>query len=157
MTYEFRLRRRVEFYETDMAGIVHFANFFKYMETCEHAFVRSLGTIVHPGENDHGTVIGWPRVHAECDYRRPLKYDEEFEIHLLVREKKDKAVHYDFDFWKVGDDAERPLARGKLVVVSVGRIDGEVKAIALPPIYAEQITVAPSHLLSRFDKPSEKK
>lgn len=157
MTYEFRLRRRVEFYETDMAGIVHFANFFKYMETCEHAFARSLGTIVHPGENDHGGVVGWPRVHAECDYRRPLKYDEEFEIHLLVREKKDKAIHYDFHFWKVGETADRPLARGKLVVVSVGRIDGEVKAIPVPAIYAEKLTVAPDHLLNQFDKPTEKK
>lgn len=150
--YEFRLKRRVEFYETDMAGIVHFANFFKYMETCEHAFVRSLGTIVHPGENDQGAVIGWPRVHAECDYRRPLKYDEEFEIHLLVREKKERAIHYDFHFWKVGEQVDRPLARGKLVVVSVGRIAGEVKAIPLPPVFAEKISVAPTALLNQFNE-----
>jgi acyl-CoA thioester hydrolase len=151
MTYEFRLRRRVEFCETDMAGIVHFANFFKYMEACEHAFARSLGTIVHPGENQDGSVIGWPRVHAECDYRRSLKYDEEFDVHLLVREKKERAVHFDFHFWKVGEQVDRPLARGKLVVVSVGRIDGEVKAIALPAVYAEKLTIAPSELLTRFD------
>lgn len=151
MTYEFRLRRRVEFYETDMAGIVHFANFFKYMEICEHAFSRSLGTIVHPGENDHGGVIGWPRVHAECDYRRSLKYDEEFEIHLLVREKKERAIHYDFHFWKVGETADRPLARGKLVVVSVGRIAGEVKSIAIPTLYAEKISIAPAEILARYE------
>lgn len=154
MTYEFRLRRRVEFYETDMAGIVHFANFFKYMETCEHAFARSLGTIVHPGENEDGGVIGWPRVHAECDYRRPLKYDEEFEIHLLVREKKERAIHFDFHFWKVGEQADRPLARGKLVVVSVGRILGEVKSIPVPAAYADKLTVAPAELLTRYDAKS---
>jgi acyl-CoA thioester hydrolase len=36
-------RRRVLFHETDMAGIVHFSNFFKYMEEAEHSFMRSLG------------------------------------------------------------------------------------------------------------------
>ena len=33
MAYEFKVQRRVEFSETDMAGIVHYANFFRYMET----------------------------------------------------------------------------------------------------------------------------
>ena len=36
-------KRRVEFAETDMAGQVHFSNFFRYMEAAEHAFFRSLG------------------------------------------------------------------------------------------------------------------
>ena len=43
----FEIQRHVEFYETDMAGIVHFSNFFRYMETCEHAFVRSLDHELH--------------------------------------------------------------------------------------------------------------
>jgi len=43
MAYEFKVVRRVEFSDTDMAGIVHYSNFFRYMETAEHAFFRSLG------------------------------------------------------------------------------------------------------------------
>ena len=35
MTYEFHNQHRVEFAETDMAGIVHFSNFFRYMEMAE--------------------------------------------------------------------------------------------------------------------------
>ena len=46
-TFEFKLTRRIEFAETDMAGIVHFANFFRMMEATEHAFFRSLG-FFHP-------------------------------------------------------------------------------------------------------------
>jgi acyl-CoA thioester hydrolase len=150
MACEFKLVRRVEFYETDMAGIVHFANFFRFMEACEHAFVRSLGTVVHPGEDEAGGIIGWPRVHAECDYRRPLRYDEEYETHLLVREKRERALHYDFRFWKVGERAEQPLARGRLVVVSVGRIAGEVKAIPIPQLFADLIHAAPDALLNQY-------
>ena len=43
MAFEFKLTHRVAFAETDMAGIVHFSNFFRYMENTEHAFYRSLG------------------------------------------------------------------------------------------------------------------
>jgi acyl-CoA thioester hydrolase len=45
MPCEFRITRRVEFSETDMAGIVHFSNFFRYMETAEHAFFPVTGQL----------------------------------------------------------------------------------------------------------------
>ena len=41
-----RTSRRVEFCDTDMAGIVHFANFFRWMESAEVEFLRSLGLSV---------------------------------------------------------------------------------------------------------------
>ena len=47
MPYEFTFTCRIEFAETDLAGIVHFANFYKMMENAEHAFFRSMGFIVH--------------------------------------------------------------------------------------------------------------
>ncbi|MEK7412923.1 MAG: thioesterase family protein [Planctomycetota bacterium] len=140
-------RRRVEFYETDMAGMVHFSVFFRYMEACEHAFVRSLGGNIHPGEGGgEGSLLGWPRVHASCDYQRPLRYDEEIDVRLLVREKRERAVHYDFRFHRIGDTDPRPLATGKLVVVPVARIKGVVKSIPLPA-FTQLIAVAPADLL----------
>ena len=42
MAHEFKLTRRIEFFETDLAGIVHFSNFYRMMESTEHAFFRSL-------------------------------------------------------------------------------------------------------------------
>ena len=57
MPYEFHSRQRVEFADTDMAGIVHFANFFRYMERAEHEFLRSLGLSVHAVDGD-GLVSG---------------------------------------------------------------------------------------------------
>ena len=85
MAYEFKAIRRVEFAETDMAGIVHYSNFFRYMETAEHGFFRSLGLSVVMDQFD--PPVGWPRVHAECDYVFPLRFEDEVEIHMLVREK----------------------------------------------------------------------
>jgi hypothetical protein len=40
------------------------------------------------------------------------------------------------------------------VVVSVGRVDGEVKSIAVPAIYAEKLTIAPTELLNRYEPKS---
>src|SRR5262249_28636825 len=55
---EFQVRRRVQFYETDVAGIVHFSWFFRYMEEAEHAMWREAGLSIHPP----GGEIGWPRI-----------------------------------------------------------------------------------------------
>src|ERR1041384_3171988 len=99
MAFEFKLTRRVEFAHTDMAGIVHFSNFFRYMENTEHAFFRLLGLSVHTSVE--GAAFGWPRVKASCDYRQPLRFEEEFEVHLRVREKKPKSLSYEFVFRKV--------------------------------------------------------
>src|SRR5438445_4034138 len=43
MPTEFSILRRIQFSETDMAGIVHFANFFRMMAEVEHAFLRTVG------------------------------------------------------------------------------------------------------------------
>ena len=68
----FSTRRRVEFADTDTGGIVHFSRFFVFMETAEHEFLRSLGTEVH---FDHdGETVGWPRVDANCTYRKPARF-----------------------------------------------------------------------------------
>ena len=80
MTYQFRQTRRVQFAETDLAGIVHFSNFYRYMEEAEHAFYRSLGFSVHDMPRDApGSKVGWPRVHASADFRNPLRFEEEFD------------------------------------------------------------------------------
>ena len=74
MAYEFKAIRRVEFADTDMAGIMHYSNFFRFMETAEHAFFRSLGLSIFPRRSD--PPVGWPRVHAECDFKRPLAFED---------------------------------------------------------------------------------
>ena len=57
MAFEFKAIRRVEFSETDMAGIVHYSNFFRYMETAEHGFFRSLGYSVVMDQFDPPATI----------------------------------------------------------------------------------------------------
>jgi YbgC/YbaW family acyl-CoA thioester hydrolase len=146
MASEYRLTRRVEFSETDMAGIVHFSNFFKYMEAAEHAFFRSLGHSVNLRHFD--PPLGLPRVHAACDYVKPLRFEDEVEIHLLVAEKRSKSLTYVFKFRKVNVDPPVEVARGRLTVVCVSQGEsGQLKAAAVPKAVADLIEVAPAHLL----------
>lgn len=154
MAYRFLHRRRVEFADTDVAGIMHFSNFFRFMEVAEHAFYRSLGFSVHPfrhGESTGGPNVGWPRVHASADYRLPLHFEEEVEIELLVEELRNKTIHYYFQFWKHPDSPEeRALAAtGRFTVVCVS-FDAEMrrmKAVAIPGEWREQLGVAPPGLI----------
>ena len=146
MPYEFKITRRVEFSDTDMAGIVHYANFFRYMEVAEHAFFRSLGFSVVTKQVD--PPVGWPRVHASCDYKQPLKFEDEFEIHMLVVEKKSKSLSYEFRFSKVNVTSPFEIARGRLTVVCVTHQNGKMVATTIPNQIAEKIEVAPEELLA---------
>src|SRR5271156_4143124 len=117
MACEFKVVRRVEFSETDMAGIVHYSNFFRYMETAEHGFFRHLGYSVVM--NHFEIPVGWPRVLAQCEYRQPLRFEDEVEIHMLVSEKKTKSLSYLFKFRKLNGPAPVEVERGALTVVCV--------------------------------------
>ncbi len=142
MPSEFRITRRVEFCETDLAGIVHFTNFFRYMESVEHAFYRSIGgSVLMP---KHDPPMGLPRVHASCDYRRPLRFEDVIEVHLLVREKKDRSLTYEIRFRRIEPGPPEDVAVGKLVVVCVTRDEtGQMRATPLPSELMNRIEVAP--------------
>src|SRR6185369_15404315 len=150
MSHTFTITRRVEFSDTDMAGIMHFSNFFRFMETAEHGFFRSLGFSIAPGGGGQGHPrIGWPRVHASCDYHKPLRFEDLVEIHLLVREKRSKAISYEIRFRKLNGDEPVEVARGILTVVCVAQAgDGVMKATTIPVEIGSKIEVAPGELLA---------
>jgi acyl-CoA thioester hydrolase len=141
MAYEYRYHRRVEFSETDLAGIVHFSNYYRYMEAAEHEFFRSLGLSIHQERN--GRVVGWPRVASECSYKRPLRFEDEFEVHLVVRRKNHGSLIYDFTFL---DDQGTATANGsiKVACVDFDPTTGEMKSIRIPDFIAEKIEEAPT-------------
>lgn len=145
MAYQFKIRRLVEFSDTDMAGIVHHAVFFRYMESAEHAFFRSLGLTVAPPKTP--ASVGWPRVHTEADFSAPLRFEDEVEIHLLVAEKKSKALTYAFRLRKLNTPEPYEVARGKITVVCIKMINGKMKATNIPMAIADKIQVAPARLL----------
>jgi acyl-CoA thioester hydrolase len=141
MASEFRIQRYVEFSETDMAGIVHFSNFFRYMEAAETAFFRSLGFSVMLHRYD--PPIGFPRVHVECDYMSPLLFEDMVEVRLLVREKKSRRLGFLFRIRKMNASPPIEVACGKVTVVCVEHPPGgPMRAVPIPAEIADKIEVA---------------
>lgn len=123
----FRAQRRVEFRDTDAAGIVHFSAFFNYMEEVEHAFLRSLGLSVIM--RDAGGTLGWPRVAANCNYQAPVRFEDVLDVQLAIRRIGEKSVTYAFQFTHAG----RAIAQGEITAVCC-RVppDGVPRSIAIP-------------------------
>jgi acyl-CoA thioester hydrolase len=132
---EYRLRRRVHFYETDAAGIVHFSNFFRFVEEAERAMWREVGLNFH----DPGAGMGWPRVSASFDYARPLRFDDEIEVVVRIVEITSKRMRYSCAIVR-GDVT---AATGNLTIACVRKqADGEIRSIEIPADIAARFAVA---------------
>jgi YbgC/YbaW family acyl-CoA thioester hydrolase len=135
---EYTLRRRVLFYELDSAGIVHFSWYFRYMEEAEHALWREAGLSIAPP----GSEVGFPRVAASFEYQRPLKFEEEFEVHIRVEALGEKSIRYG----AVLTRGDTTIATGTTTVVCVRtRPNESMKAIPIPPEIAAKFEVAAGH------------
>jgi acyl-CoA thioesterase FadM len=115
------------------------------MEAAEHAFFRSLGFSVVTKNVD--PPVGWPRVRAECEFKAPLRFEDEFEVHMLVREKKSKSLSFVFRFRKLNANPQIDVARGEITVVCVTHQRGKMSAATIPEEIAERIQAAPRELL----------
>ncbi|HUQ73004.1 MAG TPA: thioesterase family protein [Planctomycetaceae bacterium] len=136
----FVAHRRVEFCDTDMAGIVHFANFFKYMEQAEHDFFRSLDLKI-AGRLPDGTEYGWPRVSATCSYDSPGRYDDVIEIHVTITRRAARSLTTTYEFHCDG----KLLARGEMkTVFCVIPAGGPMKSAAIPDDIAAKLDQAAS-------------
>lgn len=128
MPTPFRMQRRVEFRDTDAAGIAHFSVFFLYMEQTEHAWLRELGASVLT--RDEAGKISWPRVSARCDYRAPVEFEDLLDVELEVRRLGAKSVTYGFRFLKAG----RLAAEGEVTAVCCRIREGSPpESIPIPP------------------------
>ena len=105
----FEWSRPVEFYETDLAGIAHFSNFYRWMESAEHAFLRERGIELHDGE------IGWPRVNASAEFKKTIKFGDLVRVRVSVSEVRTRSVCYSFEFFVNDDDTVR--ATGEMISV----------------------------------------
>lgn len=122
-------RRQVEFVETDMAGLVHFSNYFRWFEAAESAFFSSLGYPLVDGYR------GWPRVRAGAEFHSPLRYGDLMEIDLSIEALKIKAIAYRFKVHKMQDNARLEMAAtGQMTTlfVETDPADGSLSSHVIP-------------------------
>ena len=111
----------------------------------EHAFYRSLNIRIHDYRSiDSKEIVGWPRVNAQCEYLKPVKFDDVVQIKLFVLKMTDKSIQYRFRFYTTYNDVNKLVATGHITVVCVAYIGSAVrpKAIPIPPNIREKIEVS---------------
>ncbi len=135
--------RQIEFVDTDMAGIMHFSNYYRMMEAAETSFFRTLGLPLF--EELDGRMVGWPRVRSRCDYHAPLRFNDTVEVHLFVKEIRVRALNFFFRFRKRRPDGTlEAVARGELTTVcaTLDPVTQAIISLPLPPIVLERLEVA---------------
>ncbi|HXE80313.1 MAG TPA: thioesterase family protein [Vicinamibacterales bacterium] len=125
----------MQFYELDSAGIVHFSWYFRYMEEAEHALWRQAGlSIARPD-----ATVAFPRVAASFEYHRPLRFEEEFDVHIRVAAIGEKSIRYTCSIERDGV----AIATGSATIVCATRAaDGTLKSAPIPPEIADRFAVA---------------
>lgn len=137
--FEHRLRRRVQFHETDMAGIVHFSRYFIYMEEAEHALWRAAGLSIH-SKDSH---IGWPRTHVSCEFHRALRFEEEFEVWIRIVAIEERTIRYRC---LLSRDATK-IATGALTITCASvQPNQPMRGISIPKEIKARFAVAPEVL-----------
>jgi 4-hydroxybenzoyl-CoA thioesterase/acyl-CoA thioester hydrolase len=136
MSPAFRTQRRVEFCETDAAGIAHFSVFFTYMEQAEHALLRHIGLSVVL--NDEEGEIGWPRVNASCEYEDAVRFEDLLDVAVHIEHLGSRSVTYAFEFTREGHE----IATGKITAVCCRIVRGQPpRSMEIPERILERLRV----------------
>ena len=76
MSHRFELR--VYYEDTDLAGFVYYANYFKFIERARSEWVREMGVDQVAMKAEQGVVFAVRRV--EADYFMPAQYDDKLVV-----------------------------------------------------------------------------
>ena len=99
MTHTFPLR--VYYEDTDLAGIVYYANYLRFIERARTEWVRALGIDQVRLKAEEGIVFAVRRV--EADYLRPARFDDVIEVRTVSREVTAARIVLVQDIWR-GDE-----------------------------------------------------
>ena len=122
--HEYECTRRVQFYETDPAGVVHFSWYLRYMEEAEHALWRAAGLSISP----IGAEVSFPRVSASVDYRAPLRFEDVFETRIRIEALTRRTIAYACTMMREGE----AVATGSMTVACVRQTAGRMEAVDIP-------------------------
>lgn len=107
----FRFSARIRFIDTDASGRIHYTAMFRYFESAETEFLRTLG-IAYLQDS-----FNLPRVHVECDLRLALRHDDPIEIEVGIAKLGRSSIHFAFQTFK----NEEIAATGLVIVVCMDR------------------------------------
>ncbi len=126
------IQLRVNWGDTDKAGIVYYPNFFKWFDIAGHQFFRDCG--ISPSYLEAELNIIVPLLDAQCTFENPLLYEDVITIHTEVQEIKRKTIKLHHEI--VRNDAR--MGHGHEVR---GWVKQSGKGIKAEPIPAEILNI----------------
>ncbi|MEX0330001.1 MAG: acyl-CoA thioesterase [Puniceicoccaceae bacterium] len=122
------IERRVPFSQTDASGLIHFTTYFTFMEAAEAELFRLLGIPLLQETDD--CTRGFPRVDCQCQFKRPVGFDDLIHIKLYLDEVRENRIHYRFVF--TGPNG-RTCAEGSMVTAYAMRdASGRLQSANMP-------------------------
>ena len=106
---------RVRYAETDRMGVVYYANYFVWFEVARADLLRTLGWSYREME---ASGVQLPVIEAQCEYKRPARYDDEIEVRTEGRLVS--AVRLEFAYEVVVKGLPETAATGRTVHAAIG-------------------------------------
>ena len=106
----FTISRDIRFSDSDPAGIVFYAEFFRmFNDLFEDWLVKHLGIdFAHQFQNEQRM---FPLVHVEVDFKEPRRMGQTLDLSLLLTKLGRSSICYDI----VGHDGDLEILRGSFV------------------------------------------
>lgn len=117
-----------------MAGVVHFSCFARYMEEAEHALWREAGLSISPADG----LTGYPRVAVSIDFKAPLYFEDEFDVHVRIEAISRRTIRYSHSIRR----ADTLIATGSMTAACVQKVPTPMRAIEIPPDVLQRLSVA---------------
>ena len=114
----FKIKRQVQLHETDLGALMHHHNYFLWMEQAEYEMFRHIDEKVVGDLDENFKGSGWPRSKVEMKYLKPLRFEDEVEIHLKICRIRNAAIEYEADFWRISEGEKELVSVGKYQAVS---------------------------------------
>lgn len=128
--YTYRMIIRLQ--DTDAAGVLFFANYFRLTHEAYETFMAGIGFdfyhMIH--EWDYLVLIA----HAECDFKRPLHVGDAVTIHITC--SKLGRTSFTLDYTLVDDD-DNTVATGNSIHACVNKSD--LNSIPLPEVLKAEL------------------
>jgi acyl-CoA thioester hydrolase len=89
---------RVYYEDTDLAGIVYYANYLRFIERARTEWIRSLGIDQGRLRAEAGIVFAVRRI--EADYLAPARFDDVLEVRTALRSATGARIVLAQDIWR---------------------------------------------------------
>ncbi len=115
----FKYRRKARYHETDQMGIIHHSHYVKWMEDGRVEFLNSIG-VGYAEIERHGIVS--PVVSLSVEYKSPVRFDEEIEISVYIKEYTGATLVMGYEFFNLSTGKVCTLAQSKHCFESGGMV-----------------------------------